>query len=463
MVNLLKKNLTFILLLPVIVNCIFNLLKKNISIENINIYDFFSSIFLFLFLFLFGNLFKEIYENLTITFGIIIYLISFFIFESVFLFFYKSVNLDTSFILINIIWLSFFIFKTKNKQYLAYLLISYLFMTYFNNSFNEIMTSNVNIIGDVKDVFLPNVERIYNNSFYESVVDPKMTGYPQFMSYLDALIHKISIGGESYTFFITNSLIFFWLNILLFIELNLERKNRLLLVLIFSLLIINSEWLQFLFVTSLMSERIVGYLFLGILIPLFRQKKLSGEEVNIVFFTLGFIYLTKQFFSTLVIVLFILFFFIKKYRKHSVYLVFAFLIKELSYLTYFKGTPKDHHISQIDFMDTIFDLLLFRDLAFNNINEIISNLFIDKPMSYIILIATFTYFLYLFLVSYRHFELNLYSFLSITNAILVFLLYISVWQNMELESPIRYIYSFLPFYLVVYFYSVENIEKRLKI
>ena len=94
------------------------------------------------------------------------------------------------------------------------------------------------------------------------------------------------------------------------------------------------------------------------------------------------------------------------------------------------------------------DLFLLRDLNFGNIFEIFRNLFIDKPMTYL-LIVTLASYIYTAYMSRVNLELNIYFLTATLNTIFVFLLYISAWREMELESPIRYIYSFLVVYLVI--------------
>ena len=67
-------------------------------------------------------------------------------------------------------------------------------MFYFNNQFVDLMTVNANLSMDVANVFFPNTLNIYEKSYYISISEPVMLGYPQFMSYIDALIFKISFG-----------------------------------------------------------------------------------------------------------------------------------------------------------------------------------------------------------------------------------------------------------------------------
>ena len=119
-------------------------------------------------------------------------------------------------------------------------------------------------------------------------------------------------------------------------------------------------------------------------------------------------------------------------------------------------SQKDHHIRQIDFIDTALDLVLFRDLKLINIISILKNLFIDKPVSLILLI----FYLTIFLISYRslkNYQLNTLLFFIVNlNLVLIFGLYISVWQNMELDSPIRYILNYLHLILISIFINLEK-------
>ena len=102
---------------------------------------------------------------MTITFGIITYLFSFFILETLILFFYSEINLHTTFIIMNLIWLLFYL-KTKSVNKIIVLpVLLYFLMTYLNNSFIDFMTINTNIEGDVKDVFFPNTLNIYEISY----------------------------------------------------------------------------------------------------------------------------------------------------------------------------------------------------------------------------------------------------------------------------------------------------------
>jgi hypothetical protein len=456
MMKFLKTNFLYLLPLPLLVNLLLNLFEKKTSFGSFQIYDGISSLLIFLFLYSVGYCFKSLFNNMTVTFGIISYLFSFFILESIILFFYTDVNLHTIFFITNLLWCLFYLTAKRENKLLLISISLYFIMFYINNYFIDFLSINMNIKGDVKDVFLPNTLTIYEISFKESILNPTMSGYPQFMSYIDALIFKISFGLEEYSYIASTSLVFFWLHLLLFSEAVTNNKIKVVTGVLFSLLIINSDWLQFLFTSSLMSERMAGYFLGGTLITLFKIKNISFIEISIIFFILSFVYNTKQFFSIMVPVLLIIFLFKKPYRRGSIFLLSGLTLNLLSYSTYFSTVPKEHHIRQIDILDTIQDLLLLRDLKIENILIISQNLLIDIPITYFLILSTSIY-LIIFKKDKSDTELNLYVFLSAFNLLLILVLYVSAWRGMELESPIRYIYSFMVFYFLIFSKSLERL------
>jgi len=457
MIKFFQKNY-FLFLLPLLINLLNNFNLKKIVINNIGFYDIVSSLILFVFLFSFGYCFKLVFNYMTITFGIITYIFSFFIFESFVLFFYADINLTLTFFIVNFLWLIFYIIFLEEKRVIFYMIASYFSMRYFNSSNFEMMSLNINLIGDVYDVFFPNTQMIYETSYKISVMNsPTMAGYPQFMSYIDAFLYKLAYDKENYDFIISNSLVFFWLNLLLFAELRTSKKSRFFIAAIFIILLLNSRWLEFLFVSSLMSERIAGYLLAGILVSIFKIRKTQTSQLYFLFFMLGFIYITKQFFSIIVLILFFIFLMSSKYRKYSPLILGAFALQEIAYSTYFTNAKKNYHTTQIDIPDTLQDLILFRDLNLSNFTEIMKNLSSDKPFTYLLLITIGLLCLKL-ITGKSSYEVKIYIVITVLNLLFIFLLYISAWRNMELESPIRYIYSFLIFYLLLISNSVLEDE-----
>ena len=231
---------------------------------------------------------------------------------------------------------------------------------------------------------------------------------------------------------------------------------------LFSLLILNSKFLQFLFTTSLMSEGLVS-LFTAILViaALNNLNNPDGLDYNL-FLLLGVLYFSKQFNSTLVIILILCLFFIKGRNKIVLLGLSGVVLKELLFLFVFTEVSKDHHIRQMNVTDTILDLLLFRDLQIKNIFSILQNLWIDKPLVILFFVFYFSYLYSKILIKKFEIKTDLIFLLINLNIIFVFLIYISVWKNMELESPIRYFLSNLHLILSSIFISIEISKNKIK-
>ena len=137
-------------------------------------------------------------------------------------------------------------------------------------------------------------------------------------------------------------------------------------------------------------------------------------------------------------------------------------MKEMLYLFVFQDIDKDHHIKQMDVLDTVLDLILFRDLKIENFILILKNLWIDKPIVVLFFVFYFV-FLYSKIIN-KNFDLtsDLIFLIINLNIIFVFLLYISVWRNMELESPIRYFLNYFQLILISIFLEIDKHTKHSK-
>lgn len=455
-----KKNYySYILLFPLLLNFLYNIISQEKLTLQINLYEIISSLFLFGFFYSVGWNFKYIFESLSITFGIITYLLSFFIFENFinFIFNLKSSNV---FIIVNVAWIIFLLIKNKKKIFTFIPIIVLVVLRIFNFNYIESFTANTNIVGDVKDNFFPYIEKINNFGFLEAVLNPVMDGYPILMSYIDFIIYKISFNSSEYIFYTPNSFLFFWLNLLLISEFNVSKKSKNLGYLIFVILILNSSWLQFLFVTSLMSERVMGYLFLGIINPLFKKNNLREYSI-LVFFIFGFMYFSKQFFSILTLISFIFFLFNNQYKHYAPFILIGAIIKQIQSITFLKESIQDYHISQIKISQIFLEIFNYKDLKFNNLIKIINNLAIDKPMLYFLTLC-----LVIVLMNTIKHNLNLeakyYLSLVSLNLFFIMILYLTVSKNSELESPVRFIYSFLIFYINLFLICIDQLNQNIK-
>jgi hypothetical protein len=453
-----KINIIYLLLFPIFLNQIFNFADKEqaFAINSNSVLTFLSSIILSLFLYLIGKMIKSAFSFSTVSFSIIFYLYSFFMIDISLLFFTDKFSFSEIFLIVNVVWIIIVVYKSRRMTPLIMSLLSFGLLNIFNNIYYDKFTKNQNLFGDVEAVFFPHTKNIYESSYFISMSNPVMSGYPQFTSYIDALLFKISFTDEIYVYMTQSSTIFIFLTVLFFFEVSFSTYSKLFSSLIFLSLVSNSKWLEFLFSASLMSERLVSFTFAVLLYSIFQKSNKNVKYFE--FLTFGMMIFTKQFTSTIVLILLIVLITSVKYRRYVLVGLIPSILKELGFLTYFSQLEKDHHIKQIDVQDTVFDLLLLRDLDFTNIYKIIQNLIIDKPLTYLIVLL-FTLLLLNIRTGYhKEIDLQIYLLSLILNVTLISLLYISAWRNMELESPIRYILNMLHLKILVIFLLIDRIK-----
>ena len=446
---------SYLLILILLANSLLNLSGFNLSI---NIYDLILGLAFFALLLVIGNCIDLILNVQSISFSIFIYLTSFFVTDLLILFIYKSLSFSEVFVVTNVLWISVFIFHGLKTHLFIFLGFTYFLLNYLFYRVSEFLTVNENIIGDVEAVFFEQSKNIYEFSYFYSVNNFVMEGYPQFTSYLQALFLQFSQFQGSYSYHNHTSHIVFYLSILFFWELRISMKNKILLVTVFSSLILNSGWISFLFVSSLMSEGIVSLFTTVSLYYLFSNIRGNSysKYTSLFYVIIGMLYFSKQFNSSIVLITIFIIFLLDINKKVVFFGFSGLFIKELLYMFVFSNVSKDHHIRQIDIIDTIGDLLLLRDLKFSNIFSILNNLFIDKPLV-VVLVVFYLSMSLIFLQPFRNNLININLFLIVNlNLVLIFALYISAWQDMELDSPIRYILNLLHMVLISIFINLEK-------
>ena len=460
--SIINKNYIYLIFSPIIVNFLLNS-SQDISVSKIqgfNYFDLISTSLLFFFLFYVGKIVKLKLKLMYNSTGIVTYLLSFFIIDNVILFFYTNLNHSQVFIVVNLLWMSFFIYSKTKVFNLLVVLLTFLILKWYNLNFLQYLTRNKNIIGDVKDVHFQHVKNIYLESYFYSMNLPVLEGYPQFIAYFQAVLNRISISQPEFEHLSSSINVLYLLTILLIYEINLSNFSKFILSAVFTSLIFNSEWLKILFVDSLMAEGSLSYIFCTILISLTAQLREKPKYSKFIFLLLGFLYLSKQFISILTLFIILYFTMKKSTRRYALFGFTGFLLKELSYESYFSNLIKNYHMKEIDFRDTFFDLLLFRDLKFENFRIILENLYIDKPISiifflfFVSLIVSFNSF------KFKYTDVNFFASIVLVNYLLIFTLYISIWRNMELESPIRYMLNLLHLNLFTVFYVLNDIVNK---
>jgi len=453
----------YILLSPIVINVLINIIRDRsiLNIDNINFFDLISTSFLFLFLFSVGTIIKKCFNLNSKSIGIMLYIYSFLVIDILTLFFTKSLAFNSIFIFTNALWVLILVSRLKKEYFqLSLVLLPYLVLNSFNTYFLEKLSINNNLIGDIEVYMFDHAKNIYENGFYYSMNNSITEGYPQYISYFDSLMLRISIDLSNYQFYSSTAQIVFLLSILFFYELEISKENRYLLISIFTLLVINNQFFQFLFTSSLMSEGFVS-LFSGIVFyEISRFKKYTSKLNYINFFLLGLLYLTKQFISLIVVMLILFFLINKKSRKFGFIAFSGIALQEAMYSIAFKGMIKSHHISQIDIVDTIQDLFTNTNLKIGNILIILQNLLSDKPFSLLLLVLFGSYVSNLIFNKKFDPELDLNLFIILINFVFIFLLYISVWRNMELESPIRYVLNLFHLKLFLTFLLIDRMPNN---
>ena len=458
----LKKNYLYVLFLPLFLNFFYNFLTTSLIEKFIifNYYDLISSLLLFLFLFLIGGLIKNSLQLINKSISIVLYLLSFFIADNIFTILGFGTDHYIVFLIVNSFWFIFLLSKKIKILDIAFLIVTISLLNFYNRVFFDNLGKNKNVIGDVKDVHLQNVQNLYEKSFLYSMNNSSLEGYPQLVAYFQATLNRISISTEIFSNLSSAINVLFFLTLLLVYETNISNFGKFIMGMTFTVLIYNSEWLKLIFVDSLMTEGTLSYLLAAILMSVVQTKNKGSKNLRLVFLLLGTLYLAKQFISLLSLIAVIYFLFLKETRKFAVFGFFGLILKELSFVTVFKNVTKNYHLKQIDLIDTFFDFILFRDLKISNIQTILRNLFLDKPSFLIFLI--FFILLGILILKNKAFnkDLVIYSSIVLINFLLVFLLYVSVWRNMELESPIRYFLNLLHLTIIFEFLMIEEIKNK---
>ena len=143
------------------------------------------------------------------------------------------------------------------KKYIDIFLLSiiYTILRIYNNLFlvnllnkNDFKELNT----DVTVQWLPIAESIYQEGYYFAFTNNIIENQSLLPSYIQTLIFKINFNLSIFEFIQPNSYLVVFLTILIFIDLEISKKNKTLTIGIFLILIINNEWLFYLISNSLM-------------------------------------------------------------------------------------------------------------------------------------------------------------------------------------------------------------------
>ena len=165
----------------------------------------------------------------------------------------------------------------------------------------------------------------------------------------------------------------------------------------------------------------------------------------------GFLYFLKPFASYLIIIFIVIFFTFKKDFSSIVIGLIGLLFNYLNYNFLILQNAKDGYLNPSE----ISGIGNFTNLNFKNINFILKNFYqLDKVITLFMFILLILSLLNLW--RFKYFTNS--SFVILINIFFVFYLYVSIWQDKELESAYRYILSFLNLFFFLY---IDQVKKAL--
>tara|TARA_Y100001970_G_C14258449_1_gene877428 strand:+ start:1894 stop:3270 length:1377 start_codon:yes stop_codon:yes gene_type:complete len=429
-------------------NFIYNLSTNNFKLSYFDINSLIFSIFIFFFLFFIGSAINNMLGLNSISLSIILYLISFFAFQFFFLFYQDNVlNFNSSFIIVNLIWLISIIIS-KNKIAIlnsVYTIVIFIFIYFVRDFFSKDLIKNISKNGDVDYFWFPMTKMIYENNLYYALLNNIEPGYGLLINNTFAVLTKLVSNSGSFIYLPSIVNVFAFIFILFVLEQKLKNVSKVITITLFASIVFNSSWLSYLFINSLMGEAVINLFFPIALISLsnndFKNKKIKYFS----YFLIGFLYLSKPFVSILILI-FIAFIALKKRDLASIFFGFtAFVLNFINYKFVINIENSNNYFSISEF----YVLGNIETIGFENILKILQNIFyLDRVM---ILFLTLMIFLIISSLYITKKIPNIeYLFILTINIFLVFILYITIWQDRELESAYRYIFSFFNLYLIYF-------------
>jgi len=445
-ISFVKSNLLIVFFLPVIINTLLNILETaNLEIFNeINFAKFGSFILGTLFFVYLSNFLNNQYLLGGKSIGLVLFLTSYFIFDTVLLFISKNLNFKFTFMIVSLLWCVLIIYKTKSFVEITKVLLLFFVYRIFNYLFFSEIANNSNyqeLNTDVPAQWFGIASMIFEKNYFYALENNLIEGQGLLPSYIQALMLEIGFSLEKFQFIQINSYLFLTFTVLLISDLKISKKNKTASSIFFIALMINNNWLEYLMLNSLMLEGIVSFLISVYLYNFIEMYKRNNIKSFLFFVSFGGMVLTKNFVSIISLMLIISSVFL---LRKNVFLVGSFVIYGF-YLfyqkIYFSQLQNVAYTSEIDFKDLFLDFIYLRDLDFTNIRNIIEQFLIDKPTTYVVL-----GFLVLNTISLFKYKFNLQTdellfIFILLNYILVNLLYISYWRNVEFESSYRYLVS----------------------
>ena len=395
--------------------------------------------FLFIFYVIIGHTLKSIFSFEFVCTGVILFWIIIFALDNFLLFFTKNLSFSTylscSFIIFVIS--IFFITKVSKKPILL------IFMFTFLRTLTKLMasiSSDLSIAidqlytSDEIKLWYPALRTLYEDNYYSIFVDNPYEGYGLLTSYVSSINTFILNQSLEFKYYPGINYLFIFLFFYFLFEVANSKKTLLINYLIFLPILLTSSWFTYVFFGSLLSECVSSFCF-GVLFTEINKSRLQNtKSFSLLMLMFGFLYYTRQFISTIVLVYLIYLLFNRKNVK--IFIGFSpFLLKWLQSI-FFPGTSIDPYIKEGMFENIYFN--------YSNIIKTILQFAIDKPVTYLFII-----FFALTIIYPQHDEnLNDFYLVFLINLLFVFGLVVFLWNKPEVQSSYRYILN--TFYLILY-------------
>ena len=318
--NNIKKVINYLIPIPFIFNFLQNLLDSQFAVNHINKNSFILSFVCFVFLINVGKLVSFSLNIKNTSLSIAIFFMSYFIINFATLFFDKIYfQFSSYFFLVSFLWIAFFLYNYRKVNIKNFLIssISFFIIHIFNNNTQIFKLGYKELSTDTSYFWTPMSKLIYEKDLFYALENNIIPGYGLLINYIHALNFKIFFNNEFYTYIPVTSNIFFFLGLYFIYELRFETHIKLSALLIYFSILLNSDWLSYLFFNSTMGEVVLNFLFPVFFLAIFSSKSLMKEVPSqktkyLLLLIGGFLYFLKPFASYLIIIFIVIFFTFKK-------------------------------------------------------------------------------------------------------------------------------------------------------
>jgi len=463
MKSLIKKNLLIIIFSPLLVNSISNLFSGENDFLN---YLFGNKIIILailissLFYYQVSRVINKVLKLHSISLSLVFFLTSFYIFNLIFLPFLKEISFKSTLVFVFILWLCFLTYKLEKKVEIIKVIAFYVGSLFFNNRY-YIELSNLSgyreLNTDVPLQWYKLANLISTENFYIAFTNNIIEGQTLAISYVQSLLFNLNFYFFDFSFVRLNSNLIIIFAVFVIYDLNLSKQEKIIASVTLVSFLLNSDWLTYLFFDSLMLEGLVGFIFatflLNIKVHIFEKFNLNPY---LYFFLFSFLFFTKQFVSTISLVL-LIYLLIQFKNSRLLFGLIPYFIHYIYKNVYIPDSKEFELLRGTSIKELLFDILTFDNLAVGNVNKVVTQLLIDKPFIYILFIFFAVNILRLLLKTNTtdSFTLNVSLIAIIINFVLIFLLYIVWWKDFGIESSYRYA---LNLFLLLFYSLLININ-----